>query len=942
MMTLGKSRKMPIGTISRGRKKVAEGKWVDVPKGKKGSVPKSLMTGVNVQEAMKLTEAEFAANLPSGFVYSSGLSHEADRHSHEGKITVGPKFFQMNQEGKRFVILHELAHTLESSLSRDEINDMIDKQQAGVFTGKFDIVDEWGKVEGTRDVEGIQGQTTPLENLTEAYALLLDEPEFLKEHYPAAYKLVKQMVQERGLPTSLSEVLEKAMEYKTKTMANGCHVSADHKATIGDRPAMKWHGKKITMCRYVYAKAHGCSVESLEGKDILHSCDNPRCINPKHLHLGSHEANMKDMAKKGRSRNQHTVGKKVSRKLEKAAHKLHYRTEFQGLPISIENRKGSYRYWHDPHTGEDGKSKMYCAYGYIRLSTGSDGDCVDCYIGPDKESRKVFVVHQNVPKTGRYDEDKVMLGQDSAKAAKAAYMKQYDDPKFFGSMEELTIDNFKDKVHKKKGKITKAVTHMLILKKAGQSPETESDVQFKEENDANTIASARAIMNDKQRYAGAKRGAKRSLKEKRKDSDDRAEEIEELEVLALEKAWKMAVGTVSHGRKKVAEGKWVDVPKGSSLEKKVTQAKELGRQAFESGKKLIPAQDPKLMALLEGLPVGGGGVQIMEAWSKEWMKHNLAAPLPKGKSLEDTGPGLKLYNVELLSPSEFKKSQAQSATEKTAEAERFQEEGDAYDLANARAIMKDSKRYAGAKKGARRVLKTEQVHADISQVRIVELEALALEKSTEGESMMTFGKARGKKVAVGTRATHGGKKMVKTADGWRPVKETGKSGLHERYMYTGKDQMKTGKKVLINDEGMVVNVNGKDIDPTPLEDYGDYQLSKKPIKNALDKWGDKVDGPVKGEGGKGSSEKPKGRKGTTKSQVKTTKEGLADDPKALKKQIMEGASVLSTAGKKAMGSRDSWTFDFEKKQIVGTLGYALQWRPSDASVGGVYLVETKD
>ena len=45
--------------------------------------------------------------------------------------------------------------------------------------------------------------------------------------------------------------------------------------------------------------------------------------------------------------------------LQKAAHKLHYRTEFQGLPISIENRKGSYRYWHDPHTGEDGKSKMY-------------------------------------------------------------------------------------------------------------------------------------------------------------------------------------------------------------------------------------------------------------------------------------------------------------------------------------------------------------------------------------------------------------------------------------------------------------------------------------------------------------------------------------------------------------------------------------------------------
>jgi hypothetical protein len=33
-MELEKAKKMPIGTVSHGRKKVAEGKWVDVPKGK--------------------------------------------------------------------------------------------------------------------------------------------------------------------------------------------------------------------------------------------------------------------------------------------------------------------------------------------------------------------------------------------------------------------------------------------------------------------------------------------------------------------------------------------------------------------------------------------------------------------------------------------------------------------------------------------------------------------------------------------------------------------------------------------------------------------------------------------------------------------------------------------------------------------------------------------
>lgn len=126
------------------------------------------------------------------------------------------------------------------------------------------------------------------------------------------------------------------------------------------------------------------------------------------------------------------------------ARKLHYRTTFQGLKISIENRKGSWRHW-TTEQGLKGKTKMLLPYGYVLGTVGADDDHLDVFLGPNKHSRRVFVVNQRAAhKDGRkFDEHKCMLGFDSPEDAKDAYLKHFDRPEFFGSMTEMTIERFK-------------------------------------------------------------------------------------------------------------------------------------------------------------------------------------------------------------------------------------------------------------------------------------------------------------------------------------------------------------------------------------------------------------------------------------------------------------------------------------------------------------------
>ncbi len=79
---------------------------------------------------------------------------------------------------------------------------------------------------------------------------------------------------------------------------NGCLICISHKKDRNGYPNLTKNGKHYLVHRFIFEQMFG---EIQKGLVVRHKCDNPACINPEHLELGTFLDNMNDRIIRGRT-----------------------------------------------------------------------------------------------------------------------------------------------------------------------------------------------------------------------------------------------------------------------------------------------------------------------------------------------------------------------------------------------------------------------------------------------------------------------------------------------------------------------------------------------------------------------------------------------------------------------------------------------------------------
>lgn len=91
---------------------------------------------------------------------------------------------------------------------------------------------------------------------------------------------------------------EKFWRQTDKRGPDDCWNWLGHCSCGGRRPTIVVDGEQIRAAKFIYEKVIG---PVSPGLCILHRCDNPKCVNPNHLFVGTQLDNIQDMKNKGRA-----------------------------------------------------------------------------------------------------------------------------------------------------------------------------------------------------------------------------------------------------------------------------------------------------------------------------------------------------------------------------------------------------------------------------------------------------------------------------------------------------------------------------------------------------------------------------------------------------------------------------------------------------------------
>ena len=83
---------------------------------------------------------------------------------------------------------------------------------------------------------------------------------------------------------------------------NGCWICTSHHLDAHGYPVFYYNTKLTTIHRFMFMYYNFQGEKLPKGMCVCHKCDNPKCINPEHLFLGTQKDNMRDMWEKGRGK----------------------------------------------------------------------------------------------------------------------------------------------------------------------------------------------------------------------------------------------------------------------------------------------------------------------------------------------------------------------------------------------------------------------------------------------------------------------------------------------------------------------------------------------------------------------------------------------------------------------------------------------------------------